>query len=166
MFVRAGEHDFGDFFARQFEHEVRTKPLAGNYFLSQIALGSYLPDHPDGSPPYMTATGYERTRRNLSKLTVVRGRLEDFLPTVRGIDAFFLSNVFDWAAPSEAEALGASILAARSPDAVLLYRNMLASPPLPASLARTFTPDEALSRMLHHTERSMLYRAVTAGRLG
>src|SRR5205823_7497494 len=33
MFANATEHDFGVFFAKQFDREVLEKPLANNYFL-------------------------------------------------------------------------------------------------------------------------------------
>jgi S-adenosylmethionine:diacylglycerol 3-amino-3-carboxypropyl transferase len=162
MFAQAREHDFGAFFADQFAAELRAAPMAGNYFLSQLLFGSYLLDHPDGAPHYLSNEGYASARRNLDKLTVVPGSLADFLGEARNVDGFFLSNVFDWASAEERERLAERMLAARRPGARLVYRHMLAEPPLPAAFSGRALLDAPLSAHVRSLERSMLYRAVRA----
>src|SRR5207253_4293943 len=130
IFANAAEHDFARFFARRFQALVHSQPLRGNYFLSQFLFERY-----DGLPPYLS--DYERTRRNLAKLRVVTGRLEDVLQPGAGIDAFFLSNVLDWASPQAASQLGSIVRAAARPGATLLLRHMLGRQHVPESFGAT-----------------------------
>jgi S-adenosylmethionine-diacylglycerol 3-amino-3-carboxypropyl transferase len=161
MFEQAMEHSFGDFFAAQFEREVLSKSLGNNYFLTQLLFASYRYDRPEGTPLYLDDAGWERTRRNLHKLVVVPRPVEAFLRETESIDAFFLSNVFDWMTPAGREDLWASIVSSATPRAVLLFRNMLSAHP--PSLADRFHVDEAQSAASLELERSMLYQKITVG---
>jgi S-adenosylmethionine:diacylglycerol 3-amino-3-carboxypropyl transferase len=161
MFQNATEHDFGAFFARQFDREVREKVLFDNYFLWQFLFGRYLHDRPRGMPHYLEA--YEETRRNAHKLRVVARPLEECLEEERGVEAFVLSNVFDWMSAPQRERLCAAILRAAAPRAQVIFRNMLSAPPLPQSFAERFAVDAEASRALHQMERSMAYQRVTTG---
>lgn len=162
MFAEASEHDFGAFFLDQFAAELRTATMGGNYFLSQLLFGSYVLEHPDGAPRYLSPAGYEAARRNLHKLVVVQASLADFLGDSGPLGGFFLSNVFDWAKPEERERIAERVLCARRPGAWLVFRHMLAAPPLPSVLKRRALLDRPLSAHLRGLERSMLYRSVTA----
>jgi S-adenosylmethionine:diacylglycerol 3-amino-3-carboxypropyl transferase len=163
MFANATEHDFGVFFGRQFDHEVTTKPLQDNYFLSQLLFGSYLYDRPEGTPGYLAASRWEETKRNAKKLRVVTAPIEGYLQRAEGVDAFFLSNVFDWLPPDGKAALGRAILRSASPRAVVLWRNMLSAAAPPAELAGRLAIDAEASAALHAMERSMSYQRVTLG---
>jgi S-adenosylmethionine-diacylglycerol 3-amino-3-carboxypropyl transferase len=165
MFEQATEHDFGSFFAAQFELEVRTKPLRNNYFLSQVLFGSYIDDEPEGMPRYLGETCYEDVRRNLDKLVIVPKSLEAFLFEERGIDAFFLSNVFDWMNEANRARLCELILKAGAKRAAILYRNMLSAHALPSFFGRRFLRNDDLSAELMDLERSMMYRRISAGEL-
>ena len=156
MFANATEHDFGDFFARQFDREVLEKPIAGNYFLSQLLFGRWLEE---SAPPYVMR--WEETRRNAGKLRVVAAGIAQFLEHQRGVDAFSLSNVFDWLPPDGRAQLCAAIRRAASPGAVVVYRNMLSAPKLPDDFP--LQVDAARSAALHELERSMSYQRVTCG---
>lgn len=150
MFANVTEHDFAAFFAARFDEELETRPLAGNYFLSQLLFQTWLPD---AAPPFVA--DWERTRRNLHKLVVVPRPIEDFLDETEDVDALFLSNVFDWLDAAGRERLCRAVEGAAAPGAVVLWRNMLAAHPLP--LAERLVPDDVVH------DRSMLYRHVTAG---
>ncbi|MEJ8544789.1 DUF3419 family protein [Brevibacillus borstelensis] len=163
MFANASEHDFGTFFEAMFQRELRTRLMAGNYFFTQLLFSSYGPDHPEGTPWYLSKSGYELARRNLHKLHVCPCSLQEAVPRLAGIDAFFLSNVFDWATPPQREEIGRALLQAKNGQAVLLYRNMLASPPLPEELRSRFSEDQQLSREMSALERSMMYKQMTVG---
>jgi S-adenosylmethionine:diacylglycerol 3-amino-3-carboxypropyl transferase len=165
MFAQATEHDFGSFFLGQFELEVRNKPLKDNYFLSQILFGSYVDGEPEGSPRYLGDEGYEEARRFADKLAIVPRSLEAFLLEEGGIDAFFLSNVFDWMSEPDRARLCELVLRAASPRATILWRNMLSAHPLPTFFARRFARNDELSAELVDLERSMMYRRISAGEL-
>lgn len=163
MFAQAKENDFGAFFAYQFEKELKSKPVANNYFLSQLLFGRYLYSQPEGLPYYLSEAGYAQAKRNLFKLQIVPDALQSFFRTVLGIDAYFLSNVFDWAQTAEREQICAGILHSKSAHAVLMYRNMLSTSALPPSFQQRFYIDEPRSRQLHAMERSMMYQSITVG---
>ena len=166
MFAQATENDLGGFFAAQFEREITRSRVFSNYFLSQFLFASYLPDRDEGMPGYLSEEGYAAAKRNIDKLVIVRGTLQDVLPRVDGIDAFFLSNVFDWAGPADRSKICEAILGAQAREAILLYRNMLSAHPLPDGFMRRLSIDAAQCERLCALERSMMYRQVVAAELG
>jgi S-adenosylmethionine:diacylglycerol 3-amino-3-carboxypropyl transferase len=133
--------------------------------LSQVLFGSYIDDEPEGTPRYLGETGYEDVRRNLDKLVIVPKSLEAFLFEERGIDAFFLSNVFDWMNEANRARLCELILKAGAKRAAILYRNMLSAHALPSFFGRRFARNDDLSAELMDLERSMMYRRISAGEL-
>jgi S-adenosylmethionine:diacylglycerol 3-amino-3-carboxypropyl transferase len=165
MFEQATEHDFGTFFATQFELEVRSRPLRDNYFLSQLVFGSYLLDEPEGMPHYLSEAGYEAARANLDRLVILPMPLEKFLLETDGVDAFFLSNVFDWMPADGRDRLGELVVRAGAKRAAILYRNMLSAHSLGGLFADRFVRHADLSAELADLERSMMYRRITAGEL-
>jgi len=165
MFEQATEHDFGTFFATQFELEVRSKIVGDNYFLSQFLFGSYLFERAEGMPHYLSEAGYDAARAHLDRLVVVPVPLEKFLLETSRIDAFFLSNVFDWMPAAARARVGELIVRAGAKRASVLYRNMLCAHPLASPFAERFFRHDELSAELADLERSMMYRRITAGEL-
>ena len=140
MFAQSTEDDMGRFFALQFEREVCSKLLADNYFLSQLLFSSYLPCA-QGQPRYLTLEGYAAVQRNIDKLVVMPASLQEFLQRAEGLDAFFLSNVFDWANPDEGRRIRRRRAGGEGqPKPVLLYRNT------PAGVAAAHTAAGAARR--------------------
>jgi S-adenosylmethionine-diacylglycerol 3-amino-3-carboxypropyl transferase len=165
MFAHARENDFGAFFEAMFLRELRSKPVTNNYFLSQLLFATYLYNQPEGLPRYLSESGYAVAKRNLHKLTVVPLSLQQALPGLEGVDAFYLSNVFDWADQPAREQICTAILRAKSDSAVVMYRNMLAANPLPDFFRDRLRVDEELSRQMTALERSMMYQQITVGEL-
>jgi S-adenosylmethionine:diacylglycerol 3-amino-3-carboxypropyl transferase len=165
MFAQASELDYGRFFAEKFEREVLGRPMSNNYFLSQLLFASYRHDVIDGVPHYLSPEGYDSARRNAHKLVVVPRPIEEFLAEDSGVDAFFLSNVFDWLTDEQRERLCRGVLSASAPGAALAYRNMLSAPALPAEFLERFRVDEGASLALIEIERSMSYRRVIVGEI-
>ncbi|WP_035297736.1 DUF3419 family protein [Brevibacillus thermoruber] len=163
MFAQASEQDFGAFFEAMFARELESRLIGGNYFFTQLMFGTYLLDRPEGAPHYLSEDGFAAARRNLHKLRVLPLSLQQALPQMQGIDAFFLSNVFDWSDESQRAAICAAVLGAKSREAVLLYRNMLSAPPLPEAFRERLAVDEACSREMTGLDRSMMYRQITVG---
>jgi len=163
MFANASENDFGHFFMNQFEKEVKTKPIHNNYFLSQIILSSYLEDEHEGVPFYLSKEGFESAKRNSHKLTIHLNSIQAFLMKENSIDAFYLSNVFDWADVNGKEEICNGILQAKSKNAFVLFRNMLSTSQFPAFFMKQFMYDEELSKLSELLERSMLYQKITVG---
>ncbi|MBX7230002.1 MAG: BtaA family protein [Burkholderiaceae bacterium] len=162
-FADSGEGDFGAFFLEQFDKEIQTKRICDNYFLSQLFFGSYIHNQTEGAPHYLSPEGFASAKRNLDKLTVINNSLQSGLQKLADIDAFFLSNVFDWGKEADRFSVCDAVLKAKSDEALLLYRNMYSQVSLSPMLVDRFDADEVLSRELHWMERSMLYRRLTAG---
>ncbi len=165
MFAQASEHDFGMFFGAMFTKELHTKLVHNNYFLSQLLFASYLYEQPEGVPFYLTDEGYAQAKRNLHKLSVIPRTLQHVLPELSSVDAFFLSNVFDWAREAERHSICEAILKAASDHAAVLYRNMLSRHPLPGFFMERFMVDESRSSEMAGLERSMMYQRITVGTL-
>ncbi len=165
MFANATEHDFGLFFAHEFDHEVTTKPVASNYFLSQFLYARYLDDRPEGCPAYLDPARWDEVRRNARKLEVVPAPIGAFLERAEGIDAFFLSNVFDWLKADDRAPVARAILRSASPGAAVLWRNMLSVGAMPPELTERLAIDPARCAALHAMERSMSYQRITLGAL-
>src|SRR5688572_19594594 len=163
MFAQAQEDDFGKFFLHQFEQELLSKPVKDNYFLSQFLFGKYLFAEAEGMPYYLTPEGYEQAKRNLEKLEIIPEAVDQFLKKQTAIEAFFLSNVFDWSTEESRTSICKSVLNAAAPNATVLYRNMLSEPQLPAFFSEKFRIDEELSAHFQKLERAMLYRKLTVG---
>lgn len=163
MFAQAREQDFGAFFDMMFRRELERRLIGNNYFFTQLMFGTYLLDRPEGAPHYLSEEGFAAAKRNLHKLRVLPLSLQQALPQMQGIDAFFLSNVFDWSDESQRAAICAAVLGAKSREAVLLYRNMLSAPPLPEAFRERVAVDEAWSQEMTGLDRSMMYRQITVG---
>ncbi|MEH7385572.1 DUF3419 family protein [Bacillus sp. JJ1521] len=163
MFANANENDFASFFLSQFEKEVKTKPIHNNYFLSQILFSSYLYEQDEGVPFYLSTEGYEAAKRNIGKLSIHPVSIQELLRKEDSIDAFYLSNVFDWADLDGKEAICKGILQAKSDMAVVLFRNMLSISQMPNVFIKQFYRDEELSKYCEGLERSMLYQKVIVG---
>lgn len=163
MFAQASENDFGSFFSAMFARELARRPIRDNYFLSQLLFSSYRYDEPEGMPFYLSETGYALTQRNCRKLIVLPDTLQKSLPGLKGIDAFFLSNVFDWANEKEREEICSAILLAKSERSLVLFRNMLSRHPLPAAWRERLQEDKERSQGLLELERSMMYQQITTG---
>ncbi|MEH7381524.1 DUF3419 family protein [Bacillus sp. JJ1533] len=163
MFANARENDFAEFFLKQFEKEVKTKLLRYNYFLTQILFSSYLNEQEEGVPFYLSKEGYEAAKRNSSKLSIHPLSIQELLSKEHSIDAFYLSNVFDWTDMKGKEAICNGIIQAKSGKAVVLFRNMLSTSQLPDFFTKQFIYDEELSIRCEEMERSMLYQKITVG---
>ena len=102
------------------QREVCSKPLADNYFLSQFLFSSYLPCA-QGQPRYRPWRATPPSSATSTSWLSCPPPLQA-LQRAEGLDAFFLSNVFDWANPDEGTAIADGVLAAKASRAVLLYR--------------------------------------------
>lgn len=164
MFEQAAEHDFGDFFLERFEACVAARDQRDNYFLHQVLFARYVEGRKRGTPYYLSPAGYEEARRNAHKLTVLTAHIAPVLRDRTDVDAVLLSNVFDWASAREQGVLADAACHATRPRGVVLFRNMLADPPLPEPFRRGLLIDERWGKQLATQERSMLYRRVVVGR--
>lgn len=152
-----GIRDFGENFRRRAEHVLVDLPAEENYFLSQICLGRYLDER--AMPPYLLEENFGALRASLDRITIVRAELADFLRTQpeESIDAFHLSNVFEWLAPDLFRRTLLEIHRVARPGARLCYRNLLVRRRHPADLDPFFEADDGLAARLLFEDRSFVY---------
>ncbi len=162
-YANSDEREFADFVIECFERELSTRLAKNNYFLSQLLLGEYIYDQPNGTPHYLSEDGYEETRRNLGKFNLVNSTLQDSAKQLNGADAYFVSNVFDWGTEKNVAQICRAIEANAVSGALLLYRNMYKQTKLPIHFASAFKVDKDASRSLYEMDRSLLYRYLTLG---
>lgn len=143
---------------RRFEHTATLVPAADNYFLARLLLGM---DRAAAvaRPTLLRPAVYAGVQARLDRLEVVTTPLEVYLRSLpdRSVDAFQLSNIFEWmAAPRLAEVFAEVHRVAR-PGARLVFRNLFTTRSIPPALSGAFHIDEGLCERLLFADRSILY---------
>jgi len=166
FFARVENPSFALHFRRLAEHALTELPVSSNYFLHQMFTGRYPTEERNGVPPYLSDAGTAVVAAGRERLQLVDGAMTDYLRTrpARSVHAFALSNICEWMAPAEIEALFQEVLRTAAPGARLVYRNFVGWTELPASCGR-IVPDAALSERLSHDDRSVVQRRVVACRV-
>lgn len=160
--ARSTESKFSEFFASQIKEAILSKPIEDNYFLHQLLRGRYLYDHADGTPAYLSEDGYSKARRNIHKMQLVNSTVDLCLSSVRGLEAFYLSNILDWGSPVQHGALASNARkAAAAHGAIVLHRSMYGEGRLAPVFGDHLKILPELSQELVKQERAMLYREVT-----
>lgn len=150
-----GVASFGEHFSRLAAHVIADLPARSNYFLSQIFLGRYL----DGLhvPDYLRAEHFETIRARLDRIRWVTADVSDALAALPSgsVDAFALSNVFEYSAEDVFARSRREIRRAARPGARVSLRNLLAPRRLAADPA--FLVDDVLSAQLRAADRGFIY---------
>jgi S-adenosylmethionine-diacylglycerol 3-amino-3-carboxypropyl transferase len=166
FFAHVENPSFALHFRRLAEHALTELPVRDNYFLHHMLTGRYPADVPGGVPPYLSDGGAARVASARGALTLVDGGVTAYLRTRpdRSVHGFALSNVCEWMAAPDIEALFREVLRTAAPGARLVYRNFVGWTELPASCARV-VPDGALGARLSREDRSLVQRRVVACRV-
>lgn len=146
---------FGAHFARLAEHVLTELPVRSNYFLAQILLGRYVDE--TFVPGYLRPEHFNVIRTRLDRLRLVTADISDALAALpaRSVDAFALSNVFEYSPPQIFERAKYDIRRAARPDARIALRNLLA--PRRLGDDRAFEVDAPLSERLRLADRGFIY---------
>lgn len=161
-FADSQASDFGGHFLALGEHVLVALPAKQNYFLAQILLGRYLDP---ARPAYLLAENFATIRDRIDRVELVVAGIEDGLRSLsdRSIDAFALSNVFEYSP---------SIVFAQSKDEVVrvakqgarvAHRNLLA--PRRFAEDERFIVDAELSERLRAADRGFIYSRFEAAHL-
>ncbi len=166
FFAHVENPSFARHFRRLAEHALTELPVRDNYFLHQMLTGRYPADEPGGVPPYLGEAGAARAAAARSRLTLVDGGMTAYLRTRadRSVHGYALSNICEWMAPAEVDALFREVLRTAAPGARLVFRNFVGWTELPAGCARV-VPDAALSERLSREDRSVVQPRVVACRV-
>lgn len=160
-FADSDAADFGLHFLRLAEHVLTAIPVRNNHFLAQILLGRYLPP---ALPAYLRAENFEIIRDRIDRVELKTADIVAGLQSLpdRSIDAFALSNVFEYSPAALFERGKDEIFRVARPGARLAHRNLLA----PRKLADDprFALDAALSERLRAADRGFIYARFEAAR--
>lgn len=143
---------------RSFEHTVCRVPAADNYFLARLLLGMRAAAEVAGPDLYRPEV-YAAVGGRLDRLEILTGPLEEHLDRwpAGSVDAFQLSNIFEWMRPDRLAGVLASLRRVARPGARLVFRDLFTRHPVPETPADGWTVDEPLSRQLAAADRSILY---------
>lgn len=154
--------DFGGHFLALAEHVLVALPAKDNYFLAQILLGKYLEQE---RPAYLRAENFATIRDRIDRVELCVAGIEDAVRSLpdRSIDAFALSNVFEYSPPAIFADSKHEIVRVARPGARLAHRNLLA----PRRLAddSRFSVDADLSETLRAADRGFIYSRFEAARV-
>lgn len=128
-----------------------------NPYLQWILTGT----HTTALPFSLRAENFDAIRRNLDRLHCHQGPLEAYLAEVpaSSIDAFNLSDIFEYISEPSYHALLEQIIRAGKPGARLAYWNTLADRRRPACMADRLLALEEFSQNLHARDKAFFYCA-------
>lgn len=157
-FPLATERNIPSFLWDRVEHALTRIPAADNYFLSRVLLDRDLPS-PGGRPPYLEDAHQELLRDNLERLEAVTSPVEVHLRGLdaSSVDAFQLSNVFEWMPAETIPAVFAELVRVARPGARILFRNLFTERWPPPELGGHLAHDGPLSSELLEQDRSFIY---------
>ncbi len=130
-------------------------PTHDNPYLSYILDGNWR-----ALPDYLLPEHFERIRESLGRLRLFVGSVEEAAASAppAGLDAFNLSDIFEYMDISAYHAVLRALLPAAAPGARLAYWNMLATRRRPEALADRLVPRADEARALHRGDRAFFYQ--------
>lgn len=143
-------------------HVLVKLPARSNYFLAQILLGRYVGET---YPAYLRAENFNVIRDRIDRVELIIAGIDEGLRSlpVKSIDAFALSNVFEYSPVGVFDEGKDQIARVAKPGARLVHRNLLA-PRLLAEDSR-FVVEPELSGQLREADRGFIYARFEAARL-
>ena len=128
---------------------------AANPYLHWILRGTF----GEALPFALREEHFEAIRRHLDRLEWRLASIEDFLAEAPRVDAWNLSDIFEYMPVADYHELLERIVAASNPGARIAYWNMLARRRRPDSMADRLRSLDALAASLHARDKAFFYRA-------
>ncbi|HKO15700.1 MAG TPA: DUF3419 family protein [Gemmatimonadaceae bacterium] len=160
FFAHLERPTFTEHFRRQAEHALTELSVRDNYFLHHMLTGRYPVDVDGGVPPYLSVDGYEATVRRRDRLTLVDGTFTDHLRTRAdgSVTGFALSNICEWLAACDVDALFAEVVRTAAPDARLCFRNFVGWTEVPPRFRHLVVEDRERGEQMMRRDRSVVQR--------
>lgn len=168
FFAHLERPSFGVHFARCAEHALTRLPVRDNYFLHHMLLGRYPVDVDGGVPPYLSHDAYELMAARRDALAIVDGTMTDHLRTLpnHSVSGFALSNICEWLAPRDLDALFSEIVRTAVPGARLCFRNFVGWTDVPVRFREVVIEDRARGDAMIQRDRSVVQRRFAVCRVG
>ena len=153
-FANACEADFGGHFRRLAQHVLVELPAHGNWFLAQILLGRYIGK---SLPAYLCPENFTLIRNRLDRVELVVADIVEAMHALpdRSIDAFALSNVFEYGPAALFDQGKDEIVRVARPGARIAHRNLLTSRRFGEDARYILDPE--LSERLRLADRGFIY---------
>lgn len=161
FFAHLEQPSFAEHFRRCAEHALTELPVRDNYFLHHMITGRY-PAAVEGVPPYLTTEGHAVVAERRERLTLVDGSMTDYLRILpdASVAGFSLSNICEWLAPHEVDALFAEVVRVAAPGATLCFRNFVGWTEVPPRFREVVREDRARGDELTKRDRSVVARRI------
>ena len=167
FFAHLERPSFAEHFRLSAEHALTELPVRDNYFLHHMLTGRYPVDVPGGVPPYLSEAGYETCAAARERFSLADGTVTEYLRTLpdASVSVFSLSNICEWLAPADVEALFAEIVRTATPDARLCFRNFVGWTEVPERFRDVVVEDRAWGERHTPRDRSVVLRRVALCRI-
>ncbi len=167
FFAHLERPSFAEHFRRCAEHALTELPVRDNYFLHHMITGRYPAGVENGVPPYLTTEGCAAVAERRDRLTLVDGSMTDSLRILpdASVTGFSLSNICEWLAPHEIDALFAEIVRVATPGAMLCFRNFVGWTEVPSRFRGLVREDRARGEELTKRDRSVVARRIAVCRV-
>lgn len=166
FFAHLERPSFAEHFRQCAKHALTELPVRDNYFLHHMIRGGYDVDG-DHVPPYLRESACEAIAGSRDRLTLVDGTFTDHLRTLAdgSVSGFSLSNICEWLAPNDVDALFTEVVRTATPSAVLCFRNFVGWTEVPDRFRRVVVEDAALGDRLTWRDRSVVQRRFVVCRI-
>ena len=167
FFAHLEQPSFAEHFRRCAEYALTELPVRDNYFLHHMITGRYPANAPEGVPPYLSTEGQAAVAERRDRLTLVDGTMTDYLRILpdASITGFSLSNICEWLAPNDVDALFAEIVRVATPGATVCFRNFVGWTEVPPRFREIIREDRALGEALVKCDRSVVARRIAVCRV-
>ena len=160
FFAHLERPSFAEHFRWQAEHALRELSVRDNYFLHHMLTGQYQVDIADGVPPYLAEEACASVAASRERLTLVDGSVTDHLRGLPdgSVTGFAISNICEWLAPRDVDALFAEIVRTAAPNAILCFRNFVGWTEVPSRFQNLIAEDRARGEEMMQRDRSVVQR--------
>jgi S-adenosylmethionine-diacylglycerol 3-amino-3-carboxypropyl transferase len=167
FFAHLEQPSFAEHFRRCAEHALTELSVRDNYFLHHMITGRYPAAAAEGVPPYLTTEGHAAVAERRERLTLVDGSMTDYLRILpdASVTGFSLSNICEWLAPAEIDALFAEVVRVATPGATLCFRNFVGWTEVPTRFRAVVREDRARGDELTKCDRSVVARRIAVCRI-
>jgi len=153
-FFRYVDGDVGGRILARAEHALVELAPADNPYLHWILTN----EHGRALPLALRAEHFDVIRSRIDRLRWRHVAIEDALVDHPPFDRFNLSDIFEYMSPEASEGLLRALVRHASPEARLLYWNMLVPRSRPASMRATLVPCLDEAERLFRADKAFFYR--------
>ena len=160
FFAHLERPSFADHFRQRAEHAFTELAVRDNYFLHHMLTGRYPLGVAGGVPPYLSEEGHAAAGISRERLALVDGTLTDHLRTLPdgSVSGFALSNICEWLAPRDVDALFAEVVRTAVPNARLCFRNFVGWTEVPPRFQHLVREDRQWGEEMMKRDRSVVQR--------